>query len=628
MPDLYIDVDTAIAVAVNVAPLTDNTDFISAEESIAYNAAGMDLNWNFITSAGVQTQTNVVPTTAGVHDWTHVGNAMYKLEIPASGGTINNDTEGTGWFSGYITGVLNFIGPRMTFRAAAVNDSLIDAGEALATQSQLDGLSNVGSAVHKQASSYVLTTGTQSANTYTSTVALDGVRHEHTDSAGVMELYYEFLIGSGIPSSFQVTGYLNSSNDSISVYGYDWGGAAWVQIGTMSGKNPSTNVTSIYDAYVNMVGSGSDIGKVRIKFHATSGLSSATLAIDQIFVAFSQGSEGYENATIWYDDSASNTNTVHEIDGVPSNPVSEEASVVTLLSQENLNRVSVAPGSAYTMASTYNNKLFYGHGATLALGGQDVDETHFFDLAISGVSTAATEMEFHQCEIGTSSNQKTHYYDCTFDSTVTWTLAGAYHVINCQSGVAGAGSPTFTKTAGQVITAEFRRWSGGITMSGIESSDVMTISGELGTVTLNGSNGTVEIRGTYKAIVDNRTGSPTLNLDGALKAADVASILVDTGQIGTAGAGLTDLGGMSTAMKAEVNTELVDVMETDTHAEITSPPAAVSSFKDRQGWMFALSRNKLYQTTTGGTLRNDADGADIGTFTASDDGTGTRGKWA
>ena len=41
---------------------------------------------------------------------------------------------------------------------------------------------------------------------------------------------------------------------------------------------------------------------------------------------------------------------------------------------------------------------------------------------------------------------------------------------------------------------------------------------------------------------------------GAIKA-DTAATLVDTAEIGTAGAGLTDLGGMSTAMKAEVNAE-------------------------------------------------------------------------
>jgi len=43
----------------------------------------------------------------------------------------------------------------------------------------------------------------------------------------------------------------------------------------------------------------------------------------------------------------------------------------------------------------------------------------------------------------------------------------------------------------------------------------------------------VEIRGTYKAIVDNRTGSPTLNIAGAILGADVATILVDTNELQT-----------------------------------------------------------------------------------------------
>lgn len=44
--------------------------------------------------------------------------------------------------------------------------------------------------------------------------------------------------------------------------------------------------------------------------------------------------------------------------------------------------------------------------------------------------------------------------------------------------------------------------------------------------------------------------------------ADINAILVDTGEIGTAGAGLTDLGGMSTAMKAEVNAEVDGALNT------------------------------------------------------------------
>lgn len=107
MPDIWLDVDTALTeVPVNKLPLIGSSDFITIDETIAYDEAGMDLNWNFMTPAGAFTQTNVVPTTAGTHDWTHQGNGMYSLEIPASAGTINNDTEGVGWFTGFATGGL------------------------------------------------------------------------------------------------------------------------------------------------------------------------------------------------------------------------------------------------------------------------------------------------------------------------------------------------------------------------------------------------------------------------------------------------------------------------------------------------------------------------------------------
>jgi len=128
-----MDVDTALSeVPVNIMPLIDDTDFKSRETAVAYNAAGMDLVWNFVTSAGAFTQTAVTPTTAGTYDWTHQGDGMYTIEIPASGGaSINNDTEGYGWFSGVCTGVLPWRGPIIGFRAAVINDALCDGGDYL-----------------------------------------------------------------------------------------------------------------------------------------------------------------------------------------------------------------------------------------------------------------------------------------------------------------------------------------------------------------------------------------------------------------------------------------------------------------------------------------------------------------
>ncbi len=129
MAEICMDVDTALAeVPVNLMPLLDDTDFKTRETSVAYNAAGMDLVWNFVTTGGAFTQTAVTPTTSGTYDWTHQGDGMYTIEIPASGGaSINNDTEGYGWFTGVATGVLPWRGPIICFRAAGLNDALIDS---------------------------------------------------------------------------------------------------------------------------------------------------------------------------------------------------------------------------------------------------------------------------------------------------------------------------------------------------------------------------------------------------------------------------------------------------------------------------------------------------------------------
>jgi hypothetical protein len=129
MPDLWMDVDAALTeVPVNIFPLIDDTDFKTREVAIAYNQAGMDLVWNFVTTAGATTQTAVTPTTGGDYDWAHQGDGMYTIEIPASGGaSINNDTEGFGWFTGICTGVLAWRGPIIGFRAAGLNNLLIDS---------------------------------------------------------------------------------------------------------------------------------------------------------------------------------------------------------------------------------------------------------------------------------------------------------------------------------------------------------------------------------------------------------------------------------------------------------------------------------------------------------------------
>lgn len=130
MPDMWMDVDAAVIVPVNLLPLLDDTDFKTIEQAVVYNSTGLAVTWNFVTTAGAVTGTAVTPTTGGAYDWSeplaNVG--MYAMEIPASGGaSINNDTEGFGWISGVATGVLPWRGPVIGFRAAGLNNVLIDS---------------------------------------------------------------------------------------------------------------------------------------------------------------------------------------------------------------------------------------------------------------------------------------------------------------------------------------------------------------------------------------------------------------------------------------------------------------------------------------------------------------------
>ena len=94
---------------------------------------------------------------------------------------------------------------------------------------------------------------------------------------------------------------------------------------------------------------------------------------------------------------------------------------------------------------------------------------------------------------------------------------------------------------------------------------------------------------------------------------------------------ITDMTGSA---KTAVNTEMLDVLVTDTFAELAAVPAAASSIKDKLNWIFALSRNKLIiNSDTGHSLRNDTDAGNIATAAHSDvsatgSGTYTRNKWA
>lgn len=411
------------------------------------------------------------------------------------------------------------------------------------TQVQLSSIANVGSAINRPAASYTLTTGTQSANTFASTEALDSVRHEHTDDTGVMDLYYEFTIGASVPSSCQVTGYITGNNDDLDVYGYDWVAAAWVQIGNIQGSNSTANSVDSFDMFVDMVGTGANLGTVRVRFFKASGLTTALLAIDQIFVSFSPAAISSLDA-VYFDSTASNTGTT-STDGVPGNPVSTEAAVNTLLAARNLRKVIVSVGSSVTFATDHAGETWEGHDWTAVGGSRDFSGAHMFGAKASGVWLVATgEVDFHDGVISTATIDPFHMTGCGYNGTLTLGVAGDYVIDNGHSAIAGSTTPIidFTTTANQNLSMP--DWHNGIEIRNLNNTgtDLFSISGIGQIIYAASSSGTVNQRGSWKVTNtsgvtitedDNTSSITVIETDTADMQPRVVAIEADTNELQT-----------------------------------------------------------------------------------------------
>ena len=126
---------------------------------------------------------------------------------------------------------------------------------------------------------------------------------------------------------------------------------------------------------------------------------------------------------------------------------------------------------------------------------------------------------------------------------------------------------------------------------------------------------------TAAAIATDAIGADEL-ADGAITAATFAAGAIDATAIAADAIGSSELA-------ATAATEIATAVWAETMVEPTAVPSVTGTLKAAIAWLLARDRNKVTQTATTTTLRNDADSASIATSTVSDDGTTfTRGEWA
>lgn len=130
MSELKYYINTEIEIPINLVPIVDESDFTTPETALVYNEPGLMLLWNFVSASNVHTVTEVTPAETGDYEWRNLGNGMYGIVIPASGGaTVNNDTAGFGWFSGKCDASLSWRGPTIVFQSTRTSSTVIYTGD-------------------------------------------------------------------------------------------------------------------------------------------------------------------------------------------------------------------------------------------------------------------------------------------------------------------------------------------------------------------------------------------------------------------------------------------------------------------------------------------------------------------
>ena len=211
---------------------------------------------------------------------------------------------------------------------------------------------------------------------------------------------------------------------------------------------------------------------------------------------------------IWLDDGASNTNTVLGVDGTLFKPVSTLAAARTLADAMKVHQYNIVNASSFTLDATYENWVFHdiGHNSTIDLNSQDVDNSTFEELIITGTQGGNGTISLIDCDIVNLHDFDGEALFCWLvDSLVMDNNSEAYFG-NCYSSVAGNGTPKIDFHVASNNVA-FRNYSGGINIVNMSSNDKISIEGN-GQIIVDAScsNAPITARGNF-TVTDNGSGT-------------------------------------------------------------------------------------------------------------------------
>lgn len=281
-------------------------------------------------------------------------------------------------------------------------------------------------------------------------------------------------------------------------------------------------------------------------------------------------------------------------------------------------------------------------GRTLVVDANGLADANTVKLGPTGAGTAQTARDIGASVLlssGTGTGQLDFTSGVTKANATQW-LSGTIPAVNV-TGVPkvdvfdwlGAGAPANTGDA-------FARLGAPVGVS--ISADIAEVEGETDTILTNTTGITFTIANQVDVNVVDWKGAAAPAMTGdafaRLGAPTGASIAVDIQEIETetdtllAGVTVTtnnDKTGYSLTGNTAQTGDVYNLLTVAAQTELAAVPASTATLTDMLKWLFLLARNKITQTSTTQLVRNNADGATVGTSTVSDDATTfTRGKFS
>lgn len=381
-------------------------------------------------------------------------------------------------------------------------------------------------------------------NNFTDTDREDGIYHIIADAVNVIDVVYGFSVGGGRTGTEMVfKGFANANNDDLTISVWDHPGAEWETLGTLNGKAGTTNETVTEALLSKHTGTGSEIGKVYIRFNGSGLSGSADLNTDQILIeAVGIGQTvGYALGRVWINTVSGTAGTEDYVNGTADNPSLTLADAVTIAASIGLGDFNISSDSTLTLAADFNNSNLYGVGYTLDFAGFDCAGTHFYHASpVDGIVTSANNAD-HVDILDSIINDMTvndsHFTNCSFKGTVTFgSVASNIRLINCRSIIAGATTPIFDFGTGLVNhNMTVADWQNGIEIRNFNvaggGTDLLSLSGT-GQIVIAAScdGGTINLRGQWR-VTDNSGGAVTIVYDDV--SANIIAALADTSELQT-----------------------------------------------------------------------------------------------